>query len=242
MKLVVDTHTHTVSSGHAYSTIQEMAREASVNGIGMIAMTDHGPAAKGAPFLIYFGNMKVIPDEIYGVRILKGVETNIMDYDGAVDMPDSYLANLDFVLASFHEICIEPSGVEEHTGALLKLFENPYVDAVAHPGNPRYQIDIERVVRAARDYGKLIEINNQSFKVRKGSEENCRNIALACKKYGVTVVCGSDAHISFDVGRFDRVYRLFEEIDMPEELVLNTSVEKVEKYIADKRERLAKMR
>ena len=46
MKIVVDTHTHTLASGHAYSTIQEMAIEAAKNNIEAFAVTDHGPAIK----------------------------------------------------------------------------------------------------------------------------------------------------------------------------------------------------
>ncbi len=53
MKIVVDSHTHSVASGHAYSTVQEMAREAPTNGIEMFALTDHGPAMKGAPYLYH---------------------------------------------------------------------------------------------------------------------------------------------------------------------------------------------
>ena len=238
MKIVVDTHTHTVSSGHAYSTVQEMAKEALVNEIEMFAVTDHGPDMKGAPSLYHFGNLRIIPDELYGVKIIKGVEANIIDYTGKTDMPDSYLKRLDFVIASFHDICILPSSVEEHTNALLEILKNPLIDAIAHPGNPQFQVDVESVVRAAKENNKLIEINNHSFFVRTGSEENCKEFALLCKKHGVRVVCGSDAHISFDVGKFDKVNRLFEEINMPEELVLNTSVDKFEEYLKQRKVRI----
>ena len=231
MKIVIDTHTHTVSSGHAYSTVLEMAKGASDNGVEMIAITDHGPAMKGAPWLYHFGNLKIIPKEIYGVKIIKGVEANIIDYDGNTDMPQEYLRNLDFAIASFHDICIKPSTIEEHTNAMVKVLENPWIDAVAHPGNPQFQVDIDRVVRAAKKFGKLIEINNHSFYIRTGSDPNCREFALKCKEHGVRVVCGSDAHISFDVGDFNKIYELFEEIQMPEELVLNSSIEKFEEYL-----------
>ena len=237
MKFVIDTHTHTVSSGHAYSTIQEMAREAAVNGIRILAVTDHGPVMAGAPCLFHFGNMKVIPRELYGVRIIKGVEANIIDYDGNTDMPHEYLRKLEFAIASLHDVCIGPSSVEDHTNAIINVLRNPYIDAVAHPGNPQFQVDIERVVSAAKENGKLIEINNHSFKVRTGSRENCRQFALLCKKNGVSIVCGSDAHISFDVGKFDNVYSLLEEVDMPRELILNTSIEKFERYLKLRRER-----
>lgn len=70
-KLVVDTHTHTVASGHAYSTIIENCIEASKKGIELIAMTDHGPAMPGGPHIFHFGNLKVIPRYIHGVEVLK---------------------------------------------------------------------------------------------------------------------------------------------------------------------------
>lgn len=238
MKIVVDTHTHTISSGHAYSTIQENAREALANGIKMINMSDHGPAMKGAPFLYHFGNLNVIPDLLYGVRVLKGVELNIINYNGEVDLPEWYLQKLDFILASYHEICIEPATVEEHTNAAIKVLSNPYIDVLAHSGNPNYQLDIEKVVKAARDYNKLIEINNHSFVVRTGSEKNCLEIARMCKKYGVRITTGSDAHISFGIGKFDNVIKLLNEAEVPEELVITTSVEKTDEYLVERKKRI----
>ncbi len=239
MEIVVDTHTHTISSGHAYSTIQENAKEALNNGMKMINMSDHGPKLKGAPFLYHFGNLRVIPDYIYGVRVLKGVELNIINYEGEVDLSEYYLKNLDLVLASYHEICIQPATEEEHTNAAIKVLSNPYIDVLAHSGNPNYQLDIERVVKAAKDYNKLIEINNQSALVREGSEKNCLEIARMCKKYGVRMTTGSDAHISFDIGRFNNVTKLLEEADIPEELVVTTSVIKMEEYLLERRKRIS---
>ena len=237
MRIVVDTHTHTISSGHAYSTVQEMAREASGNGIEMFAVTDHGPSMTGAPSWIHFTNLGAIPDEIFGVKIIKGVEANIIEYTGKTDLHDGVLKKLDFVIASFHDICIKPSTIEEHTNAFINVLKNPLIDAIAHPGNPTFTVDIDRVVMAAKENNKLIEINNHSFKVRTGSEANCREFAIKCRQMGVRVVCGSDAHISFDIGKFDKVYKLFEEVGMPEELILNTSAEKVQEYLKQRRKR-----
>lgn len=238
MKIVVDTHTHTISSGHAYSTVQENAKEALVNGIKMINVSDHGPAMKGAPFLYHFGNLRVIPDLLYGVRIIRGVELNIINYNGEVDLPQSYLERLELCLASYHDICLQPSTVEDHTNAAIKILSNPFIDIFAHPGNPQFQIDIEKVVKAARDNNKLIELNNHSFLVRSGSEKNCLEIARMCKKYKVRITTGSDAHISFNIGKFDNVKKLLEEVQMPEELVLTTSVEKVENYLLERKKRI----
>jgi putative hydrolase len=231
LKIVIDSHTHSVSSGHAYSTIQEMAKEAPANGIEMFALTDHGPAMNGAPGLYHFGNLKILPDEIYGVKIIKGVEANVIDYTGRVDLPDEYLQRLDFVVASLHDICITPASVEEHTQAVISLIKNPFIDVIGHPGNPQFPIDVDRIIQAAKEYHKPMEINNTSFYYRKGSADNCRAIVSKCKSNGVPVVCGSDAHISFHVGKFDKVSQVLAEFEMPEELVLNSSVARFEAYL-----------
>jgi len=238
LKLVVDAHTHTISSGHAYSTVQEIAKEAANKGIEMFVVADHAPAMAGAPSFLHFANLKEIPDKIYGVRVVKGVEANIIDYSGNLDMPDAYLKRLDFVIASLHDVCIKPATVEEHTNALIKVLENPYVDVVAHPGNPIFQVDIEKVVRAAAENKKLIEINNHSFDARKGCEENCEEFARVCCKMGVQMVSSSDAHISFQVGSFDRVLKIFDKLKVPEDLVLTASAERFEEYLLQRKRRL----
>jgi putative hydrolase len=101
MKIKADLHTHTLSSGHAYSTIDEMAKGAQKRGLNLIAITDHGPAMPGASHEFHFGNMRILPDILYGVRILTGVEANIFN-DGSLDLPDNRLENLDFVAAGIH--------------------------------------------------------------------------------------------------------------------------------------------
>jgi len=239
LRLVADTHTHTVSSGHAYSTIQENAHEAALKGIEAIAMTDHGPLMTGAPSLFHFWNLKVIPEFINGVRVLKGAEVNIADYSGRLDMPDEMLSRLEFVNASLHDVTIDPGTVEEHTNALICALKNPYVDAVAHPGNPTFQVDIDRVVKAAAEYNKLIEINNNSFMVRKGSKDNCLDFVKKCRRYGTRITCGSDAHICYDIGKFDAVLKILEEAEMPEELVICTSLDRLNAYLEERAARKA---
>lgn len=232
MKFLLDTHCHTISSGHAYSTIGEIAETSAQKGLKLIAMTDHGPAMPGGPHIFHIGNLRVIPDYIKGVRVLKGVEANIMDFQGRLDLPDSYLQRLEIVIASFHDVCIAPGSVEENTGALIAAMNNPYVDIIAHPGNPYYPVDIDRLVQCAYETGKLLEINNSSFiGSRRGSEENCRRIAAKAREKGVVLTAGSDCHICYDVGKFNKVEEIFREVDMPEELVINTDPQKLIDYL-----------
>lgn len=239
MKLLVDTHCHTLASGHAYSTIKEMADYASQINMKIIGMTDHGPSLPGGPHIYHFGNLRVLPEYISGVRILKGVEANIMDFEGALDMPERFLSKLELVLAGFHDGCLVPGNVEENTRAVIAAMKNPLVDVIAHPGNPQFPIDIERVVDCAVETGTLIEINNSSFgNARKGSADNCRLIAMEAKKKSALLTTGSDSHICFHVGKFDKILALFEDLGIDEKLVVSSNPQKLIDFLNKKGKKL----
>lgn len=236
MELVADLHTHSVASGHAYSTVLELAREAAAKGLKMLALTDHGPNMPGGPHLYHFYNITVIPEKIEGVEIIRGVEANIIDCHGNIDLPDDYLIRLDWVLAGFHMFCSPEGTREENTDTLIKAIENPRVDGIVHPGNPDYPIDSLRVIKAIQANRKVIEINNSSVRggVRAGSKENCLRIARLAKEYGVQVMLNSDAHISFDVGAFEQAVEIAEQVGIKEENVFNASLGKIRKFMAQR--------
>lgn len=235
MKYEIDSHCHSIGSGHAYSTVVEIAKVAKKKKLKMIAITDHGPALPGASHEYFIANQKVYPNKIYGVEVLKGTEANIISYDGDLDLSDSRLEPLDLVLAGYHEGCLEPATLEDHTRGMEMAMENQYVDVIVHPGNPKYPIDIDRVLKKAKETNTLIEINNSSLWIsRKGSLKNCIRIAKQCKKLGVPVAVGSDAHICFDIGEFGKVTKIFKDIGMPEELIVNRTVASFKKYLRAK--------
>ncbi|GAB1482431.1 phosphatase [Treponema sp.] len=235
MRIRIDTHTHSVASGHAYSTIDDLARGAKRRRLSGFVLTDHGPLMPGATHPYHFGNLRVIPEHIQGVRFYRGVEANIMDMQGTIDMGLHLLVRLDFVMAGFHEICFEPRSREENTRALIATLENPYVDAISHPGNPAFPIDAEAVVRSAAINGKALEINNSSFKIRRGSAENCKIIAELCLEHGTRIVCSSDAHYWEDVGNFKTALQLIHSVKIPESMVINASVARFEEFCAERK-------
>ena len=91
MNLCIDTHSHTIASGHAYSTIREMAKAAAEKELSALAITEHAPAMPETCGNFYFSNLKVIPRTMYGVNLLFGVELNILDEEGNIDLPPSLL-------------------------------------------------------------------------------------------------------------------------------------------------------
>ncbi|HET6419603.1 MAG TPA: phosphatase [Geobacteraceae bacterium] len=233
MLIIADMHTHTVASGHAYSTVNEMARAARDRGLKALALTDHGPALPGGPHLYHFGAMRFIPDWIDGVRILRGVEANIIGPDGTLDMPDTYLAKLDFAMAGLHENCgFDGHGVDRNTEAVLLAMANPRIKAISHSGNPAFPVHFEELARGALETGTALEINNSSFVMsRKGSRANCEMLAGLLARYGAPVIVGSDAHIAQGVGEFDAAVAVLEKAGVRPEQVVNSSFERLMDFL-----------
>jgi len=238
LTLAADLHVHTIASGHAYSTIAEIAREAARNGLSAVAITDHGPAMPGGTHRYYFGNMRVLPRRLEGVEIYRGAELNILNEAGEVDLPPEYLALLDLAWAGLHLFCFDGSGTESCTRAVLNALKNPYIDGVVHPGNPDFPLDAEAVVNQAAKYGKMIEINNSSFHVRLGSLEPCRRFAALLKIQDSPVAVNSDAHFAGDVGRCEGAREVLCQAGLSADQVVNSSMDKVQKMLQARCERL----
>lgn len=236
MKLVVDTHTHTIASGHAYSTLIENCKAASENGIELLGMTDHGPTMPGGAHSFYFGNIHIVPNFIHGVEVLKGCEVNILDFEGGLDLPSERLEILDLVIASLHDVCMKPGNKDENTRALINVMKNKYVDIIAHPGNPAFEIDVDEVLKAALHYNVLIEINNSSLGIssRPGSLKNCIVIAERAYNYGNKIAVGSDSHIAYTIGKFDKAMEIIKSAGIKEENIINTEADKLKNYLKEK--------
>jgi putative hydrolase len=194
-------------------------------------LTEHGPALQGGlPHPYYFGNLSVIPHKIRGIILFKGVELNIMNDSGGVDLSVKHIKDLDFVMAGFHDACFTPESKETNTRAMIAALANPYVDCISHPGNPTFPVDYEEIVKAAARFGKALEINNSSFKVRKGSFENCETIARLCKQYNCRISCGSDAHYWSDVGNFETARAVIIGAGINENQLINSTLDSFTKF------------
>ena len=234
MKDILDVHMHTLMSGHAYSTIREMTAAAKKNGLELIGITEHAPMMPGTCHEIYFHNFKVIARDAYEVPLLLGSELNIIDYKGNVDLKDDVLAKLDYAIASLHEPCLDPGSIEENTAAVIGAMKNPYIKIIGHPDNGNYPLDYEAVVKAAKEYNILLEVNNSSYHPLSGRSNSRKNALIMldlCKRYEVSVIMDSDAHIDLDVGNHEFSQSVLSEANFPESLVVNTDVKKFQKFL-----------
>ncbi len=231
MQIIADTHCHTLASTHAYSTLTEVVRAAADKGLLCVGITDHGRAMPGAPREWYFDNLDVVPDVLFGVRVLRGIEANIIDFEGKLDERTRILGQLDWVIASMHEPTMKSGSADDYTRAWLCAAENPLVHVIGHSGSPAFPFDYERVIPVFGQKGKLVEINQNTFFARRDSLENCRMIARLCKEHGVRVVVNSDSHFHTGVGEVGEALELLASVDFPEELVVNSSRERFDAYL-----------
>ena len=231
MKLVADLHTHSIASTHAYATITEMAQVASELGLFALAITDHARKMPGAPGPFYFESLCILPQYLKGVRLLRGIEANICDYDGNLDVENSLQNSLDWIVASMHTITIDGEAtVEKCTNAYLKLAENPNVNVIGHSGSEYFKYDYETVIPKFAKEGKLVEINDSAFRNKKSCLENCVTIAKLCKKYKARICVDTDSHFTHTLGRAYETLEILKDIDFPESLIVNTNVDRLKAY------------
>ena len=224
MRYQVDTHTHTLASSHAYSTIHDYIAEAKRKGIVLFATTDHGPDMADAPHAWHFINSRVIPRMVDGVGILRGIEANIKDEFGEIDCNEKMLNELDIVLAGFHEQVLAPKDRDTNTRAMINAMKKGLVHVITHPGNPKFPVYIHAIAEAAAKYNVALEINNSSFlHSRVGSDVNCTAIAKAVRDAGGWVSMGSDSHIAYSLGDLEMSQAILDDVDFPADRVLNRS-------------------
>ncbi len=238
---LLDTHTHTVLSTHAYSTLWENARAASSLGVQVIVSTEHAPEMPGGAHIYGISNQSTCPRVQEGVIILRGVEANIMPVKKGgvpIDIPDAVNERLDVVVASLHDAVYPQSDPANITQTLMDVVQSGRVDILGHLGNPHYSCDYFRVMEVAKANNVLVEINNSSLvRSRLGSKPNCGLIATIAAQLDMHVVLSSDAHHSSQVGIVDEALALALGAGIREDKIYNYDPLGFVQFLVEKRNR-----
>lgn len=186
------------------NTLAEMIEACAGRRYEYIAITDHTKAVRVAGGLNKAGFHKqsreidAIRKKVTGLVILKGAEVDILG-DGALDLDDATLGELDLVIVSVHSRFNMPKAAM--TRRIVRALKHPRVHILGHPTGrllgkrDPYAVDMEQIVRAAADYGVLLEINAQPDRL----DLSDLHIAMA-RQAGVTLVIGTDAHRVEELG------------------------------------------
>ncbi len=233
--LELDVHTHSISSGHyTTDTVTDMLKQAKLQNLKILGISEHGPALQHSCTPSYFRNMMLAPSMRMGIHVLYGAEVNILSDKGLLDLDDEIMSKLDYCIAGMHLPCHKPGTIQENTAAYIAAMENPYVKILAHPDDVKYPVDYEQLVQAAIDCHVLLEINNSSLMpggYRGDTEKNNRTVLELCQRYRYPVLLSSDSHGHSHVGDFTYAMKLIKEMAFPLELIINYSAESFLKFI-----------
>jgi DNA polymerase (family 10) len=193
-----DLHVHSKWSDGSH-TFEQLVDAAKKFGYSYIAVTDHSKGlgvARGLTAERLLEQIKEIDafnKKLKNFRILKGIEVDIRS-DGALDIPDEVLKELDIVVASIH------SGFKQSrqqlTSRIVSAIKNPYVGIIAHPTGrligerDAYDVDMDEILKAAKETGTALEINAYPLRL------DINDIyARKAKEMGIPIVISTDAHV-----------------------------------------------
>ncbi|MCX7848011.1 MAG: PHP domain-containing protein [bacterium] len=216
----VDLHTHSVASGHAYSTVAELAEAGAATGLEAIGITDHGPGLPQGPHVFHFSNLYRLREWRGACALLPGVEEDLAGPEGELYLPEEVLKQLDIVLVGVHPYgWAEKETAARVTRSLLKAMENPLVKGVTHPVNTWLRLDVKEIVKAAKDTHTAVELNLSKVA---GLESELRQFLEWVEDYEAPLMVNSDAHIAAEVGCWGRAAELLPMIPMAR--VINRSL------------------
>ena len=242
IKLIADYHTHTIYS-HGKGTILDNVLEAREKGLKEIAITDHG--FRHFAFGVKQKNLHKMREEIdninekYGdIKVLLGLECNIISKDGKVDINDQAMKYLDILALGYHMMVLPQSIsdflhiygknyisrfnrgmadkiIQQNTDAMIRAINNYKIDFITHPG-ARIPINTGQLAAEAAKVGTALEINSKS---------NIMSVEYikAAASSGVKFVINSDAHNPKDVGNYRNAIGLAEEAGLTNEQILNAA-------------------
>ncbi len=223
--LRTDLHTHTIASGHATTDrVTDLAKEAAARGMEILGISDHGPATPGSANLSYFRNLFLCERKRFGIELRYGVEANILDKDGTLDVPDEILETLDYCIVSMHRPIFTSGSALENTRAYIRAMRHPKVKIIGHCDDSRFPVDYRELVAAALSCNVLPELNNVSLlpdSYRIDCRTNAAKLLQTCEALSCPILLSSDSHGKQNIGEADEAWKLIREVGFPEELIQN---------------------
>lgn len=239
LRITADYHSHTTYS-HGKGSIADNALVASQKGLEILAITDHGarqPIIGVAPkkFDAIRKDLQEVQSHYPNLKLLMGIEANIMGVDGDIDVSEDDAKLLDIVIAGFHCLAMPykfidnfrinfnviskytvkstKSQIARNTAMFIKAVKRHKIDILTHPGF-KLDVDYKEIGKVCSDYGTYVELSSRH---RTPNDSNIEQfLATQCK-----FVLNSDAHVSADVGNCDFAKSIVEKYQIPLERIAN---------------------
>ena len=237
MQILADYHTHTIYS-HGKGTIEENVKVAMSKGIKKIGISDHG--YRHMTYGVKLKDIQKMREEIDklnqkypNIDILLGMECNILDKNGNIDINENIIHFFDYVMAGYHfgsaptslksmmnhfnnYIIKNEKAKEYNTQGIINAMRNNDIFIITHPGD-KGDVYIEEIAKVAKETNTRLEINSSHGYL---NVEQLKKI----KHLGNTFIIGSDAHIPNSVGNFDKAMKTIKEAKLDLSFVENIIV------------------
>ena len=180
------------------------------------------------------GALPILRKKHFGVDLLYGIELNILDRKGTVDLDQELLCKLDYAIASMHTWNYRPGTRDENTEAFVNVMKNPCVKVLGHSDNTHYPVNYDVLARTARETGTIFEINEASlapYGYRGDTRENCYEILRCCRKYHLPLLLSSDSHGPEHIGDFTCAAEFVHQAMFPEQLILNNQLPRLKVFL-----------
>ena len=150
MKTLLDVHTHTIASGHAFSSLQEMTMAAKERG-WKYWESQSTDLIFQAPVIPSISETCIaFPVSSMESGLMLGAELNILNTQGDIDLDEDYWRILDIRIAGIHSLCWQGGTREENTQGVINAMRNPFVQIISHPGDGTAELDFEALMKVSR--------------------------------------------------------------------------------------------
>ncbi len=232
--LEFDLHVHTIFSECGIHTVLELIERARFLGMKGLAITDHGLTLGGRLNNPFFERFKSPYPE---VNVLKGIECNLVDEKGTIDIPPKHLPFIEVVLLGIHPNTPKGMSSEKYTDMLVAaIHKNPCIDIITHPNDPSYPVNYGRLAEEAKKAGVALELNNSKILYSRSSVETTIELVETCRDTGCRMAVCSDTHAILELGTDEAVKPILEAASFPEDLIVNRNADRALQFVNGRRE------
>lgn len=230
--LKIDLHIHSLNSGHAYGTVQEIISEALKKNMQLIAITDHGPSMHGILSRIHFGMGFRAPKQVEGLHILWGCESNVIDEEGNIDLDERKQDKLDIILMGFHTNTeYRDLGRKRNTKAVQRALTNPRIKVLTHPLHPQFDCDTTAIIETAIEHDVLLELNCAYTNREFGKLDEVKRMVELARSSKKKLIANSDAHFVHEIGDDSTLREVWDEIGMSDDMLINNYPDELNAFL-----------
>ncbi|MBF0431809.1 MAG: PHP domain-containing protein [Fibrobacteria bacterium] len=240
-----DLHVHSIRSACGMHTILEIVQIAVSKGMHMLNISDHGHALDRSTNFSILADKRRLPNPVRylgneEIWIVRGMEANILDFEGNTDIEDKFIPKLDLINLGFHETENYHLGNSEakNTQCLVNTLAHNPLDIITHPCIKTFPLDIEELVTLSLQYGFAIEVNNTNLRLEKTNLKKLEKLIPLALEKGALLAENSDGHTYYEIGENEKITALMNDLQIDgDKAFFNRDDKKVMAFIADRKSR-----